>query len=119
MRCLDNPLWKPIENKEKIYKKLFPLIDKLQFESSNTGTKGSLKDVIMTRFSAAISYSEAKGEVFVAYEPIIPKSYIKYLFGSSPPKKVFKVQSLNLPDSFESLINILKINQEKALKKIY
>ena len=119
MRCLDNPLWKPLDQKERIYKKLYPLIEKLQYESVNTGTKGQLKDVIMTRFSANISYNLSKGQIFVAYEPIIPKSYIRFLFGTNIPLKTYKIQGLRLPTEFESLIDILTINQQKAIQKFH
>lgn len=117
MRCLDNPVWKPIDSKEKIYKKLFPLISKLQTQEVKASTGGTLRDVIMTRLSAALSYQLGKGEVFVAYEPKLPASYMRFLFGSTPPVKTYRMQSLLLPEDFEELIEILKINQEKGNKK--
>ena len=117
MRCLDNPIWKPVENKEKIYKKLFPLISKLQNEHPNTGTSGSLRDVIMTRLSAAVAYEMCKAKVFVAYEPKLPTSYMRFIFGSDTPVKTFRMASLTLPEDFETLVDTLKLNQQKALAK--
>jgi hypothetical protein len=117
MRCLDLPVWKPIETKEKIYKKLYPLIKRLQNDVVNTGTNGKLRDVIMTRLSAAISHQTSQCEVFVAYESKLPTSYIRFLFGSTPPEKTYRMQSLLLPADFDSLVDILKINQDKAIKR--
>lgn len=117
MRCMDSPLWKPLDAKEKVYKKLYPLISKLQSEVPNTGTGGTLRDVILTRLSAAISYQTTQCEIFVAYEPRITKSYLRFLFGGTPPVKTFRMQSLPLPEDFETLISTLKINQDKAIKK--
>lgn len=117
MRCMDNPVWKPLAAKEKIYKKLFPLISALQNEVPNSGTSGTLKDIIMTRLSAAISHQDSKGDVFVAYEPRLPNSYMRFLFGAETPAKTYRMQSLMLPEEFESLIDILKINHEKAAER--
>jgi hypothetical protein len=117
MRCLDIPVWKPIDTKEKIYKKLYPLIKRLQNDIVNTGTDGKLRDVIMTRLSAAISHQMTQCEVFVAYESRLPTSYIRFLFGSTPPEKTYRMQSLLLPTDFDALVDILKINQEKAMKR--
>jgi len=117
MRCLDLPIWQKVERKEKAYKKLYPLISKLQSEIPNTGTNGTLRDVIMTRLSAAISYQTTQCEVFMAYEPRLSKSYLRFLFGGNPPVKTFRMQSLPLPEDFETLVRTLTINQEKALKK--
>lgn len=117
MRCLDNPIWKPVGAKEKIYKKLFPLISKLQNDNTSSGTKGNLREVIMTRLSAAVAYEMCKAEVFVAYEPFLPKDYIRFLFGSNPPAKTYRMASLPLPEDFETLIETLRINQEKAMEK--
>lgn len=117
MRCLDLPIWKGIDTKERIWKKLYPLIAKLQNERVNTGTNATLKDVIMTRLSAAISYEMTKSEVFVAYEKSLPSDYIRFLFGSSPPTKTYRMQALTLPADFDSLVDILRINQNKAMKK--
>lgn len=118
MRCLDNPIWKPVEAKEKIYKRLYPLINVLQNEKPNSGTEGSLRDIIMTRLSASIAYQEHEGQLFIAYEPKLPTSYMQHLFGSrTAPVKTYRMSSLSLPEDFDSLIEILKINYEKALKK--
>ena len=117
MRCLDTPVWKPLETKEKIYIKLYPLIKRLQNDVVNTGTNGRLRDVIMTRLSAAISHQTTQCEVFVAYESRLPTNYIRFLFGSTPPMKTYRMQSLLLPADFDTLVDTLKINQEKAIKK--
>ena len=120
MRCLNNPIWKPLDTKEKIYNRLFPIIEVLQNEDPNSGTLGTLRDTIMTRLSASIAYQDSEGKVFVAYEPRLPKSYMKHIFGSRvAPVKTYRMQSLPLPDEFESLVKILKINHEKALKKFH
>lgn len=120
MRCLDNPIWKPLDAKEKIYKRLYPLINMLQNEKPNSGTDGTLKDIIMTRLSAAIAYQDSKGEVFVAYEPKLPKSYIQHIFGARvAPIKTYRMGSLPLPENFDSLVEILKTNHEKALTKFH
>lgn len=118
MRCLDNPIWKPVEAKEKIYKRLYPLINVLQNEKPNSGTEGSLRDSIMTRLSASISYQEHEGKLFIAYEARLPTSYMKHLFGSrTAPVKTYRMASLALPEEFESLIEILRINYEKAVER--
>lgn len=114
MRCLDNPVWKPIGAKEKVYKKLYPLIAKLQNEVPNTGTGGTLREVIMTRLSASLAYQNSRGEVFVAYEPRLPNSYMRFLFGNETPAKTYRMQSLSLPEDFETLVELLRINHEKA-----
>lgn len=116
MRCMDIPPWKDPYSKEKIYKRLFPLIDQLQTYDPNTGSNGNLREVIMTRLSAAICHQNG-GKVFVAYEPAMSNSYLKYLFSHDKlPKKTYKMKSLKLPEEFESLINILEINQGKVDK---
>jgi hypothetical protein len=117
MRCMDNPVWKSPSTKEKIYKKLFPLISVLQNEIPNSGTGGTLRDVIMTRLSAGISHQSSKGEVFVAYEPRLPSSYMRFLFGADTPAKTYRMQSLPMPEDFESLVEILRINHEKAAER--
>jgi hypothetical protein len=116
MRCLDLPSWKPIENKRRIYKKLYPILQKLQNYNPQTGTGGTLKEVVLTRFSASVCHHDGN-EVFVAYEPKIPALYLRYLFGKEKPKKTYKMEFLNLPEDFESLIEILNINQKKARQK--
>ncbi|QDJ96530.1 hypothetical protein Xoosp13_344 [Xanthomonas phage Xoo-sp13] len=117
MRCMDIPPWKDPYSKEKMYKKLFPLITELQNYDPNTGSNGNLREVIMTRLSAALCHQHG-GDIFVAYEPTISSTYLKYLFNHDKlPKKTFKMKSLKLPDDFESLMNILEINQGKVDKK--
>lgn len=116
MRCFDLPPWQNIENKKSIYKKLQPLLNKLHSHNINTGTGGTLREIVQTRLSACLSNKSEKG-VFVAYEPSITASYLKYLFNTEKPKKVFKMQALSFPTDFESLVDRLKINQEKAESK--
>lgn len=119
MKCMDMPVWKSPSNKEKIYKKLYPLIEVMQTYDPNTGSGGNLREIIMTRLSAAVYHqSDAKEKAFVAYEPKISASYLTYLFkDGEKPTKTYKMQALKLPGDFESLLNILNINQEKASKK--
>jgi hypothetical protein len=116
MKCMDCPVWKDPWSKEKLYKKLYPLIDKLQTYDPNTGSSGNLREFIMTRLSAALCHKNGN-KVFVAYEPTISASYLKYLFkNEEAPKKTYKMQALKLPSDFESLMNILEINQKKVDK---
>lgn len=117
MRCMDLSPWKPLVSKQRIYKKLYPLINKLQNDIPNTGTGGNLRDVIMTRLSAAIATQENACKFFVAYESKIPSSYIRYLFGDKVPEKTFKMASLPLPEDYSSLLELLVINNDKAKKK--
>lgn len=119
MRCMDNPFWKPVEDKRKIYEKLFPLINKLQNFKINTGTNGTLKEIICTRLSANLALQDKtnNGKVVIIYEPLFSEKYSKFLFGSHVPKKVYRMQSLSLPSDFDTFINILKLNYEKSLKK--
>lgn len=117
MRCLDIPPWKDPFSKEKIYKKLFPLIHKLEKYDPNTGSGGNLRQVIMTRLSATLCH-ESKSKVFVAYEPTISKTYLEYLFShDSKPKKVYKMEAFSLPGDFGTLMKTLRHNQEKVEKK--
>lgn len=118
MRCMDIPMWKPVESKEKIYRKLYPLISKLQNYHPNVETNGTLREVILTRLSACIYDKQKDKSVFVAYEPKLPTKYLNYVFGSGVPKKTYRMASLPLPEDFDSLIEILEINQKKALAKI-
>lgn len=118
MRCMDIPVWKDPWTKEKIYKKLYHLIEPLQNYDPNTGSNGNLREVIMTRLSAAVCHRYG-GNIFVAYEPTISASYLRYLFKDEElPKKTYKMQALKLPPDFESLMNILEINQKKVDKPI-
>ena len=117
IRCMDVPFWKSVNTREKIYKKIFPILNKIQTISPNTITGGNVRDVIMTRLSAAVCYAE-KSKALIVYEPKVPSEYIKYLLGDYKVDRVMKSQSLPLPDDFESLIDTLKINQEKANKQL-
>jgi hypothetical protein len=77
MRCMDIPPWMDVETKRVTYRRLYPLIQKVQRVVPNTGTGGTLNDIISTRLSASISsLSELPEEanVFVAYEPTISKN---------------------------------------------
>lgn len=114
MRCMDCSYWKPLDSKEKIYKKLFPLIDEMQSFKLNTGTGGNVGEIIMTRLSANMSMQN-KSDVFVSYEPTVPMSYEDYLFGDTMRcKKIYKMSSLRMPEDYNELLNILKINLKKA-----
>jgi hypothetical protein len=119
MRCMDNPFWKSVSVKEKIYDKLFPLIKSLENYPLNTGTNGTLKQVILTRLSANIAMQDKAngGKIMVCYEPSMPKTYSRYLFGEHAPDKIYKMQSLSMPNDFNTLVDILRIDLEKATKK--
>jgi len=119
MRCLDVPAWKPLTERERIYKKLYPVMDKLQNYNVRTGTGGTLREVVMTRLSAAYCYQNPLDDgtvIFVAYEPKITKRYLDYLFGTKELAKTYKVGMLNIPGDFESLMDTIQINHEKAVK---
>ena len=118
MRCMDIPVWKDPYTKEKLYNKLYPLIEVLQTYDPNTGSSGNLREIIMTRLSAALCHKNGN-KIFVAYEPTISQSYLKYLFkNEDAPKKTYKMAALKLPPDFESLMSILEINQKKVDKKL-
>lgn len=118
MRCMDLPPWRPIDGKEKIYRRLYPLLKKMENVEPNTGSGGKLKEVVMTRLSCAISTQDPdKDGVFVAYEPRIPATYLRYLFGDTPPMATYRMLSMGLPEDFESLIEQLNINHQKAKSK--
>lgn len=119
MRCMDNPFWKPVEEKRKVYEKMFPLIAKLQNFRINTGTEGTLREIICTRLSANIAKQDKDndGKVVVIYEPKFSDKYSKFLFGSHVPEKVYRMQVINMPHNFDSLVQTLKINYKKALAK--
>lgn len=117
MRCMDLPPWRPVESKEKIYRKLYPLIQKMERHNPNTGTGAVLREVIMTRLSAAIFHQDKDASAFVAYEPVIPAKYLKHLHGDKIPKKTYRMSALSLPGDFESLVDILTINHDKAKGK--
>lgn len=118
MRCMDLPPWRPVSSKEKIYRKLYPLIHKLERSNPNSGTGANLREIIMTRLSAAISHQDTTASVFVAYEPVIPAKYLRYLHGDKLPEKTYRMAALSLPEDFESLIEILTINHDKAKSKL-
>lgn len=122
MRCMDLGYWKPLTEKAPVYKKIYPLIAKLKSYDARTGTGANLKEVILTRLSAAQSYQNKLEDgtiVFVAYEPKITPSYQKYLFGSEADQVVatFKMQTLELPQDYASLVETLRINHNKAIEK--
>lgn len=114
MKCMDLPAWKDVSTKEKLYKKLYPLIEKLQTYDPNTGTGGNLREIIMTRLSSSIC-RKGGNRIFVAYEPTISNAYLKYMFKDEElPTKTYKMQALKLPADFESLLSTLEINQAKV-----
>ena len=117
MRCLDVPPWIDPDTKRVTYRRLYPLLDKVQSIDPNTGTGGKLRDIVMSRFSAAISGRaedlKEKG-VYVAYEPTVSKRYLRYIFGEDMPENVCKMQTLSLPEDFDTLLNTLSINHKKA-----
>lgn len=117
VRCFDIPYWKPVSQKEKIFKKLLPLIQKMQSYDPKTDSGGNLKEVIFTRLSASVCFNSDNKDVFVAYEPKIDATYLRYLFGKELPAKTYKMQPLMMPSEFESLIELLKINHDKAVAK--
>lgn len=120
MRCLDLPPWKPLAERQRVYKKLYPLLDRLRTYNVQTGTGGTLREVVMTRISAAYCYqnpTQDKEVIFVSYEPKVTKKYLRYLFGDEQPIKVYKLSMLNLPGDFESLVDTIRINHEKCVEK--
>lgn len=117
IRCFDIPYWKNVSQKEKLYKKLFGLIKKLENYDPNTDTGGNLRSVIMTRLSASVCYNSDNKQIFVAYEPKISTSYLRYLFGQEQPTRTYRMQALTLPEDFANLLDVLHINHEKAVQK--
>ncbi len=117
VRCFDIPYWKGVAQKEKIYTKLYDLIHKLETYDPKVDTGGNLREVILTRLSVSITYNSDNKHIFVAYEPKIPSSYLRYLFGKEPPERTYRMQTLSLPADFESLVSILQLNHEKAVTK--
>ena len=120
MRCMDLPPWMDVETKRITYRRLFPLINKLQRQSPNTGTGGNLSDAITTHLSAAICHSsedEKERNVFVAYEPTVSRKYVRYIFGEEMPNNVARMQTLSLPEDYDTLLNIIRINHKKACEK--
>ena len=119
VRCFDIPYWKDVYEKEKIFNRLLNLIQKVESEHPNVDGSGvKVSEIIMTRLSASISYSSENKEVFVGYEPSISKSYLKYMFGNEVPNHIFRMEGMKLPSRFEQLINILIINQNKAISSV-
>lgn len=119
MRCMDIPVWKDIQTKKMVYKKLYPLIDKIEHVNLNTGTDGTLRQIIMTRLSAAIAHQDdPEVKVFVTYEPRMPTSYLNFIFRDKSPHKCYRMQALPLPAEFDSLIEILNINHKKAKSQL-
>lgn len=117
VRVLDVPYWKRVSTVEKTYKKLYDLISSMEASSPETGTGGNLREVIMTRLSASVSHNHENKKVFVAYEPKITDSYLRFLFADNKPDRVFRMQALALPDDFSNLIKELEINHEKCIAK--
>jgi hypothetical protein len=122
MRCMDVPYWKPLGERAPIYKKIYKLIDVLSNYDARTGNGSTLKEVILTRLSAAHCFQNKLSDgsiVFVAYESKISDSYLRYLFGSEKESVVvtYKMQTLSLPQDYASLLEILSINHEKAIDK--
>jgi len=121
MRCLDAPYFKPLSEKSLAYKKLYPLLMELSDEDVRIG--GSrLKQAVLTSLSAAYSFQNKIEDgtiVFVAYDDKITPSYLKHLFGNEDQfvKQTYKMQILGMPQEFASLINLIRINHEKAIQK--
>lgn len=114
MRCMDIQSWKPIDSKEKIYRRLVPLIKELETYDPKTGTGGSLRDIICTRLSASFTKED---KVFVAYEPVVPADYLTFIFGSELPDKTYKMTALPLPEDFDQLVKFLRANHDKAVTR--
>lgn len=119
MRCMDNPYWKPVSGKEKLYEKLYPLIKTVENQELNTGTGGTLKQVIMTRLSASLAMQDDdnKGKIMVCYEPRMPQTYSNYLLGDHKPDVIYKMEVMSMPGDYQTLIDILNIDLEKAKNK--
>lgn len=117
VRCFDIPYWKPVEEKEKVYRKLLPLLKKLETHDPNTDTGGTVREVVLTRLSASVAYNSENKDVFVAYEPKLPDSYLRYLFGREIPKRTYRMQCLTLPDNFDILVKTLQNDHAKAIKR--
>jgi hypothetical protein len=110
------PYWKDVTSKKAAYRKLYPYIQRLESLVPNTGTNGTLREIIMTRFSAAYGLQSRYPQVFVAYEPILPKEYLKFLFDDEKlPLKTYRMEALSLPDDFDDLMDIIRINHEKGI----
>ena len=117
MRCLDIPPFVDPETKRVTYRRLYPLLNKVQGIDPNTTTGGKLRDIIMSRLSASISNRSEdlkEKDVYVAYEPNVSKRYLRFIFGEDMPNNVCNMQTLSLPEDFDTLLNTLKINHTKA-----
>lgn len=117
IRCFDIPCWKHVSMKERLYKKLADILAIAQNYDGGTDTGGTVKEVIMTRLSASISHNSENKEVFVTYEPSTNKTYIRYLFGAEAPERIYRMQLLMIPGSFDEVVDILTINHEKAARR--
>jgi hypothetical protein len=116
MRCLSLPHWGEVDSKKAAYRKLYPYISRLETYVPNTGTQGNLREIILTRLSAAFSAQHRHSSVFIAYEPKLPKEYLKYLFGDEKfPSKTYRMEALSLPDDWDDLMDIIKINHNKGI----
>lgn len=116
MRCLSLPHWRDVKSKRASYKKLYPYIQKLETLTPNTGTGANLREIIMTRFSAPYGSQSRYPQVFVAYEPILPNEYLKYLFDNEKmPTNTYRMETFSLPDDFDDLMELIRINHEKAI----
>lgn len=97
MRCLSLPCWRDVNKLKSTYRKLYPYIKKIENIDPNTGTNGTLRQIIMTRLSAAVSNQSDSPEIFVAYEPVLPKDYLNFLFGKEAfPLKTYRMAALAL-----------------------
>jgi len=124
MRCLDIPYFSPLSERALVYKKLRPLFEILQNVDVQTGNGSTLKETVFTRLSAAYCFQNRLSDgtiVFVAYEGKITPSYLRYLFGNEDVnvKKVYKMKIIGTPGDFASLVDLIKINHEKALDKYH
>jgi hypothetical protein len=45
------------------------------------------------------------------------KTYLRFIFGDDMPENVAKMQTLSLPEDFDTLTNLIKINHKKACEK--
>jgi hypothetical protein len=120
MRCMDVPPWMDVDTKRITYRRLFPLINKVQSIIPNTGTNGKLRDIIMTRLSASVCNNSGNDDhknVLVSYEPSMTKKYLRFIYGDVMPEHVCKMQTLPLPEDFDTLLQTLRINHDKACKK--
>lgn len=117
IRCFDIPYWKGVSERKRIYDKLYRLISALHSYDPKTDTGGDVKSIICTRLSASVCYNSDRKEIFVAYEPKMPDSYLRYIFGKEKPVRTYRMRTLMLPADYESLIETLKINHRKAVAK--